>query len=161
MGKRNEERICEHEKAGTWEDAVLPEGRKLVSCKWVYKTKRDQHGEITSQKGRIVAKDYSQIPGQDFDAISSPVARMTSLRVILTIAAKQNLVLGQMDFVAAFLNGVLADLYGVSTGVYTIEGSQLREAKQSALRFKASGTNLVGGIGSAPCFDNGIQESHP
>ena len=74
---------------GRWEDAVLPKGRTLVGCKWVFKTKRDQHGAITSYKARIVAKGYSQIPGQDFDAISSPVARLTSLRIILTMAGKK------------------------------------------------------------------------
>ena len=93
--------------AETWTDAVLPKDRTLVGCKWVFKTKRDQHGSIASYKARIVAKGYSQIPGQDYEAISSPVARSTSLRIILTIAAKRNLVLGQMDFVAAFLNGIL------------------------------------------------------
>ena len=95
------------EKAGTWENATLPVGKTLVGCKWVFKTKRNETGRIIGYKARIVAKGYSQVPGQDFDEISSPVARATSLRTILSIAAVRNLILGQMDFVAAYLNGVL------------------------------------------------------
>ena len=133
-------------KASTWEDAVLPGDRKLVGCKWVYKTKRDEHGRITSHKGRIVAKGYSQIPGQDFDSTSSPVARTTSLRIILTIAAKQNLCLGQMDFVAAFLNGVLdRPIYMECPPGYTLaKGFNCVKLNKALYGLKQSGRTKLG-----------------
>ena len=95
------------QKAGTWVDATAPDGRTVVGSKWVYKTKRDQHGKIIKYKARIVAKGYSQVPGQDFDETYSPVARLTSLRIFVALAAYYDLELGQMDVVSAFLNGLL------------------------------------------------------
>ena len=95
------------EKAGTWEEAVLPEGRRIVGCKWVFKTKRDQDGAISKHKARIVAKGYSQVPGQDFEETYSPVARLTSLRIFFTIVATEDLATGQVDVISAFLNGEL------------------------------------------------------
>ena len=63
--------------------------------------------EVTKHKARIVTKGYSQIPSQDFDETYSPIARLTSLRILVTIAATENLEIGQMDVVSAFLNGRL------------------------------------------------------
>ena len=110
-------------KTGTWEDAKAPADRTLVGCKWVYKTKRDQYGEISKYKARIVAKGYSQKPGQDFDETYSPVARLTSLRIFLTIVASKDLELGQMDVVSAYLNGKLdKPIYMQSPPGYRLKG---------------------------------------
>ena len=89
---------------------------------------------------------YSQIPGQDFDETSSPVARATSLRIILALAAASDLTLGQMDFVAAYLNGVLdKPIYmRVSTGIQGVRRTELRPAEEGPLRIKTIRTHLVG-----------------
>jgi hypothetical protein len=52
---------------GTWELNTLPEGRKSVGCKWVFRTKYDASDNIIRYKARLVAKGYSQVVGVDFD----------------------------------------------------------------------------------------------
>src|SRR6195952_4216580 len=92
----------------TWKEVVTPPGRRLVGSKWVYKTKRDASGNIAKFKARIVAQGFSQIEGIDYDDTFSPVARLTSLRLLLAITAIQDLQLHQMDADTAFLNGTLS-----------------------------------------------------
>jgi hypothetical protein len=92
---------------GTWIEVVTPQDRRLVGNKWVYKTKRDASGNIAKFKARIVAQGFSQVEGVDFDETFSPVARLTSLRLLLAITATSDLLLHQMDADTAFLNGTL------------------------------------------------------
>ena len=71
-----------------------------MPSKWVFKHKKDEIGRIVRFKARLVAQGYTQVYGLD-----SPVAKLASLRIILTIAATEDLELHQMDVVAAFLAG--------------------------------------------------------
>lgn len=64
----------------------LPEGRKAVGCKWVYKVKENPDGSINKYKARLVAKGFHQTPGFDFNKTFSPVVKPTSIRRILTLA---------------------------------------------------------------------------
>lgn len=69
----------------TWKIEHLPEGRRAIECKLVYKLKYNTNGEIEQYKARLVAKGYSQKEGIDFKETFSPVARMESIRLILLI----------------------------------------------------------------------------
>lgn len=75
----------------------IPEGRKPIGCKWVFRLKRNEQGEVTKFKTRLVGKGFAQIPGMDFLETFSPVIRMDSVCVLLAIAAKHNMELEQMD----------------------------------------------------------------
>jgi hypothetical protein len=94
---------------GTWVDAVAPAGTYPLGHKWVFKTKRDESGNIVKHKARIVAQGFRQIPGLHFNDTFSPVARLTSLRILLTVAADEDLEIDQMDVDSAFLNGTLKE----------------------------------------------------
>jgi hypothetical protein len=94
---------------GTWEEATLPRGRKTIGCKWVYKIKRDNEGVVIRYKARLVAKGFSQKEGIDYGEIFAPVAKYKTIRMLLGIASKNNLVLGQLDVKTAFLNGILKE----------------------------------------------------
>jgi hypothetical protein len=84
----------------------------LVDSKWVFKTKLNERGEVIKYKARIVARGFTQEYGVDYFDTYSPVARLTSLRTLLTIVAAQDLELYQMDADTAFLNGTLEeDIY--------------------------------------------------
>jgi len=65
----------------------LPPGKKAVGSKWVLVLKRDENGNISRFKVRLVAQGFTQIPGQDFTHTFAPVARWDSIRFVLSVAA--------------------------------------------------------------------------
>lgn len=93
----------------TWELVELPEERKAIACKWVFRVKYDQQGKVDRFKGRLVAKGFSQKYGIDYDETYSPVVRFTSIRVLLAWAACKQMKAHQMDVTTAFLNGDLKE----------------------------------------------------
>ena len=71
----------------TWDLVSLPKGRKLVRCKWLYRTKFASDGSIDKYKARLVAKGFSQVEGIDYSETFAPVAKMDSIHLVLAIAA--------------------------------------------------------------------------
>ena len=99
-------------KNGTWTLCPLPEGKKAIGTKWVYKTKTDESGQIARYKARLVAKGFSQVPGRDYLDTFSPVAKISSIRVILAISSVNDYELDNMDVDTAFLQTqVNEDIY--------------------------------------------------
>ena len=84
----------------------LPEGQKVIGCKWVFKTKVSPDGTIDRHKARLVAQGYSQKYGLDYDETFCPVVRTESVRSVIALAAKKNLLLHQMDVTTAFLKRI-------------------------------------------------------
>ena len=71
----------------TYDLTDLPEGKRCIQCRWVYRIKRNLHGTIDRYKAGLVAKGFSQKPGIDYFETFSPVARYDTIRAILSIAA--------------------------------------------------------------------------
>ncbi|MBZ2164341.1 hypothetical protein K8B34_20455, partial [Alteromonas stellipolaris] len=95
-----------------WELVDLPPNVRPIGCKWIYKTKRGWKGLVEAFKARLVAKGYSQREGIDYEKTFSPVAMHKSFRILLSIAAKLDYEIWQMDVKTAFLNGYLdEDIY--------------------------------------------------
>lgn len=92
-----------------WRIERLPEGRKLVGCKWVFKIKRDENGQPARYKARLVAQGFSQIHGIDYEETFAPTVRRESLRMFLAIVAAKDMELHQMDIVAAYLASELGE----------------------------------------------------
>ena len=93
-----------------WKLVPRPPDGNVLRSKWVYKTKEEQTSQGTlghRLKSRLVAGGDGQIEGVDFTETYAPVVKLTSIRVILSIVAIMGLLLHQMDFVTAFLNGDL------------------------------------------------------
>jgi hypothetical protein len=91
----------------TWELVSLPEDKKIIGCKWVYKVKHNANGSVNRYKARLVAKGYAQTYGIDYEETYSPVAKMTTVRAITVMATTKGWSLHQMDVKNAFLHGDL------------------------------------------------------
>ena len=97
------------EKNDTWEFVALPKGHKPIGVKWVYKTKKNAKREVKKHKARLVAKGYSQKAGIDYDEVFAPIARLETVRLIISLAAQNRWKIHQMDVKSAFLNGVFEE----------------------------------------------------
>ena len=78
-------------KNNVWEVVPRPEGKSIVTSRWLYKIKHVADGSIKKFKARFVARGFSQIEGVDYEETFVPVARYTSNRSIISIAAKMGL----------------------------------------------------------------------
>ena len=115
------------ESKATWSLVQQPKGRSLISTRWVYQIKHRPDGAIDRFKARLVARGFSQRPGVDYEETYAPTVMMSSLRLLLAIAASRKWHMHQAHVSNAYLNGVLnEEIYlappeGLDTG-----GSVLR-----------------------------------
>ena len=95
--KAMNEEINALKNSGTWTLTELPEEKTAIGCKWVYKIKTDENGDLSKCEARLVAQGYSQKYGQDYDEVFGPVAKPVTLRLLLTIAGKIGLIVKHYD----------------------------------------------------------------
>ena len=70
-----------------WTLVDLPDDRRAIENKWIFKKKTDADGNVTIYKAQLVAKGYRQVQGIDYDETFSPVAKLKSVQIMLAIAA--------------------------------------------------------------------------
>lgn len=113
------------ERNRTWDLVELPHERKAIGCKWVLKVKCSSDGSIERYKVRVVAKGYAQKFGIDYGETFSLVVKSPSIRALLALAAQYQLHVHQMDFITAFLNGLLnEEIYMRQPPGYEIHGKE-------------------------------------
>jgi hypothetical protein len=83
--------------------------QNVVCIKWVFYNKQDEYGVITRNKARLIANGYSQVKSLDFDETFAPVARLESIRMLLTYATHHGFKLYQIDVKSTFLNGPIKE----------------------------------------------------
>jgi hypothetical protein len=108
-----------------WDLEEIPNGAKIIGCKWVYKTKCDSNGNIKRFKARLMAKGFTQRECIDYTETFSLVSCKDSLRIIMTLVAHYDLELHQMDVKTTFLNGdLLENIYMTQPKGFTIKGKE-------------------------------------
>ena len=100
-------------KNDVWDVVPKLEGKSIVTSKWIYKIKNDADGSIEKYKARFMALGFSQKEGIDYEKNYeenfAPVAKYTSIRSVLALAAVMKWKIHQMDVKTAFLNGVVEE----------------------------------------------------
>ena len=94
---------------GTWNLVHLPTGKKVIGCRWVFAVKVNPNGSVARLKARLVAKGYVQTYGVDYSDTFSPVVKMTSVRLFISLVVTHNWDLHQLDIKNAFLHGDLQE----------------------------------------------------
>ena len=109
----------------TWSLVQLPPGKKAISSKWVYKVKPGTPGNPPRYKARLVARGFQQKDGVDFLETFAPVVRWETIRILIAIAVHLNWPIHQLDFLTAFLNGILKeDVYMFQPPGFEIPGAE-------------------------------------
>ena len=108
-----------------WDLVELSAGRKPIGSKWVFKKKKNAEGKVEKYKARLVAKGYSQVSGIDFGDIFSLVAKVTSIRLLLSFVAAFDFEVEHMDVKTAFLHGDLEEeIYMKQPESFVVKGKK-------------------------------------
>jgi Reverse transcriptase (RNA-dependent DNA polymerase) len=81
-----------------------PVNKMVVKCRWVYTRKSNHRDHTMAYKARLVAKCFTQIPGEDFDFTSSPIARAETIRLVLSTAATADWEIRQLDIKTSYIH---------------------------------------------------------
>jgi hypothetical protein len=71
----------------TWDLVPLPKGRNIVICRWVYKTKYESNVSVEIHKDMLASKVFSKVEGIDYNETFSPLAKMNSICLVLSLVA--------------------------------------------------------------------------
>ncbi|GKB30243.1 retrovirus-related pol polyprotein from transposon TNT 1-94, partial [Tanacetum coccineum] len=103
------------EDTGIFDDAYddrevdLPNSKRAIRTKWIFRNKKDERVIVVRKKARLVAQGYTQQEGIDFDEVFAPVARIEAIRIFLAYASFMGFIVYQMDVKSAFLYGTIEE----------------------------------------------------
>nr|GEV16964.1 hypothetical protein [Tanacetum cinerariifolium] len=109
-----QEEIQEFERLSVWELVPALFDILIIPLKWIFKIKLDEYGEVLKNKARLVVKGYLQEAGINFEESFASVARLEAIKLFISHAANQNMLIFQIDVKMAFLNGELQELVYVT-----------------------------------------------
>ncbi|CAI7876391.1 unnamed protein product [Closterium sp. NIES-54] len=98
--------MASRKSTGTYVDEVPPPGANIVIGMWIFRVKWPP-GSPPVFKARYLARGFTQRQGVDYFQTFSPTPKMTTLRVLLHVAAQRDYELHSLDFSTAFLQGSL------------------------------------------------------
>ena len=120
-----EDEILSITRLETWTLVDLPQGVKPIGLKWIFKLKKNSDGSINKHKARLVAKGYVQQHGVDYDEVFAPVARIETIRLLISLAAANGWEIHHLDVKTAFLHGeLLEEVYVMQPEGFEIKGSE-------------------------------------
>ncbi|GKC08578.1 putative ribonuclease H-like domain-containing protein [Tanacetum coccineum] len=104
-----QEELLQFKLQEVWTLVDLPNGKRVIGSKWVFRNKKDERGIMIRNKARLVAQGYTQEEGIDYDEVFAPVARIKAIRLFLAYASFKDFVVYQMDVKSAFLYGKIKE----------------------------------------------------
>eukprot|EP00253_Pinus_taeda_P011112 PITA_11112 len=113
-----------------WDLVELPGGSKPIRSKCLFKKKTNAEGKVEKYKAWLVAKGYSQVPRIDFGDIFSPVAKVTSIRLLLYVVAAFDFEVERMDVKTTFFHGDLEEeIYMKQPEGFAVKGKKELDSK--------------------------------
>ncbi|GJR19298.1 putative ribonuclease H-like domain-containing protein [Tanacetum coccineum] len=104
-----QEELLQFKLQKVWTLVDLPNGKRAIGTKWVFRNKKDERGIVVRNKARLVAQGYTQEEGIDYDEVFAPVARIEAIRLFLAYASFMGFIVYQMDVKSAFLYGTIEE----------------------------------------------------
>ncbi|GKA25137.1 putative ribonuclease H-like domain-containing protein [Tanacetum coccineum] len=97
-----QEELLQFKLQEVWTLVDLPNGKRAIGTKWVFRNKKDERGIVIRNKARLVAQGYTQEEGINYDEVFAPVARIKAIRLFLVYALFKDFVVYQMDVKRCF-----------------------------------------------------------
>lgn len=114
----------------TWILVPRPQNKKVLSNRWVFKTKVNQKGEVVKFKARLVVRGHTQREGVDYEETFAPVTRYETIRTLLAASVNEEMHIHQMDVVSAYTQGKLSDeIYMEQPETYIQSGEESKVCK--------------------------------
>ncbi|GKE71841.1 putative ribonuclease H-like domain-containing protein, partial [Tanacetum coccineum] len=104
-----QEELLQFKLQQVWILVDLPNGKKAIGTKWVFKNKKDKRGIMIRNKARLVTQGHRQEEGIDYEEVFAPVARIVAIRLFLAYASFMGFLVYQMDVKIAFLYGTIKE----------------------------------------------------
>ncbi|GJS85352.1 putative ribonuclease H-like domain-containing protein [Tanacetum coccineum] len=102
-----QEELLQFKLQQVWILVDLPNEKKAIGTKWVFRNKKDERGIVIRNKARLVAQGHRQEEGIDYEEVFAPVARIEAIRLFLAYASFMGFLVYQMDVKSAFLYGTI------------------------------------------------------
>ncbi|GJT13287.1 putative ribonuclease H-like domain-containing protein [Tanacetum coccineum] len=104
-----QEELLQFKLQNVWTLVNLPNGKRAIGTKWVFRNKKDKSGIIVRNKARLVAQGYTQEEGINYDEVFAPIARIEAIRLFLAYASFMGFIMYHMDVKSAFLYGTIEE----------------------------------------------------
>ncbi|GJS70995.1 ribonuclease H-like domain-containing protein [Tanacetum coccineum] len=104
-----QEELLQFKLQQVWKLVDLPNGKRAIGTKWVFRNKKDERGIVIRNKARLVAQGHRQEEGIDYEEVFAPVARIEAIRLFLAYASFMGFLVYQMDVKSAFLYGTIEE----------------------------------------------------
>ncbi|GKD16472.1 putative ribonuclease H-like domain-containing protein, partial [Tanacetum coccineum] len=101
--------LLQFELQKVWILVDLPNGKRAIRTKWVFRNKKDGRGIVVRNKARLVAQGYTQEEGINYDEGFAPVSRIEAIRLFLAYVSYMGFIMYQMDVKSAFLYGTIEE----------------------------------------------------
>lgn len=131
-----EEETSALKKSSTWESVDIPNGKMIVGCKWVLTMKYKSNGSVDKYNAHLVVIGYTKTFGIDYQKTFSPVAKMNSVRILISLAVSQGWPLLQFNVKNVFLHDNLKEDYMTTTLGFNMLNVQWKVCKLKKILYE-------------------------